>query len=193
MSTPSSKRPVRSTGTAKKRKATRGLIARQGTDWWDRGGRKKASMRLCVRCDAVQYDGHWHTAPKLAAQLRAGKRGKKDKDALCDECRYAAHGPAGAPLFEGELTLDGLALPEEKAAVLALVRSFGKKAAKRDPEDRIVSIDDRGDRVVVRMSENQMAAGMGKAIDSAFKGGKLRIVWSKDDLPARVYWKRKGA
>ena len=179
-----------------KMSATKSVVSGARTDWWDKEKSKMRGLVLCARCEAVWYDGHWHTAPNLAAALKAkakAKTGKADKKLLCEECRYAVHGPSGAAsaLFEGELTLDGLVDKKEKAEILATVRNAAKRAQKRDPEDRIVSIDDRGERVVVRTSENQLAVILGKAVDASHKGGKIRVAWSSDDLPARVHWTRK--
>lgn len=183
---------------AAKKKLTKAFVNRPENRWWQKEVRKLAAAQLCERCDAVWFDGHWHTSPKLAAELKAKralakKAGKAaGKPVLCYECHIAANGPADPTkaAFAGQLTLDGLVDAEEKAQILATCRNFGKRANKRDPEDRVIGIDDRGARVVVTTSGNQMAVGMGKAVDSAHKGGKLRIVWSKDDLPARVFWTR---
>jgi hypothetical protein len=179
-----------------KMRSTKTFIAGAASDWWDKDKSKPAGLRLCSRCEAVWYGGHWHTAPNLAAAIKAKRKlAKPSKDVFCEECRYVVHGPAdqSAALFEGELTLDGLIDKAEKAQILAAVRNAAKRAQKRDPEDRIVAIDDRGERVVVTTTENQLAVSLGKAVESAFKGGKLRIVWSSDDLPARVHWTRKAS
>lgn len=184
--------PARST----KLKATKSVITGAKSGWWDAGGRKPAGLKLCARCEAVWYDGHWHVAPNLAAALKAKRKtAKPAKDVFCEECRYAVHGPAGGKsgLFEGELTLDGLVGAKEKAEILATVRNAAKRAQKRDPLSRVVAIDDRGERVVVTVTENQLAVALGKAVDASHKGGKLRISWSSQDLPARVHWTRKSS
>ena len=192
-------------GRSVKKKSTKAFVNRRETEWWQKETRKLSAAQLCERCSAVWFDGHWHTAPAMAAALKAKKsaRGgsasggkltkKSGKQVLCYESHIAVNGPADPTkmAFEGELTLDGLTDPSEKAKVLLTCRNFGARANKRDPEDRIISIDDRGGRVVITTTENQMAVGMGKAVDSAFKGGRLRIVWSKDDMPARVFWVHK--
>jgi hypothetical protein len=171
-----------------KKKRTRPDFRRSVTNWWDKENVKVSSVRLCGRCLAVLYDGHWHTAPSLAAVMQARKRPPK-KDVLCHECHWAVHEPDRMKEgWEGELTLDGLADPETKALVLATVRNVGKRAETRDPEDRIIGIDDRGERVVITTTENQLAVSIGKQVARAFKGGKLAIAWSSDDLPARVHW-----
>lgn len=184
---------------SQKKKNTKASVPpRHATGWWTHGGRKLAAARLCERCEAVWYDGHWHTAPGLAAVLRAKSKKqpakKRGTETLCYECHLAVHGPANPKdkPFEGQLTLDGLKEGKEKSEILATVRNFGKKQERRDPEARIVAIDDRAARVVITTTENQMAVGMGKAVDASHKGGTLTISWSKTDLPARVRWVRKA-
>lgn len=188
-------------GRSVKKKSTKAFVNRQETHWWQKETRKLSAAQLCERCSAVWFDGHWHTALALAATLKAkknlakksGKSGKAGKQVLCYECHLAVNGSADPTkmAFEGELTLDGLTDAAEKAKILSTCRNFGARANRRDPEDRIISIDDRGARVVITTTENQMAVGMGKAVDAAFKGGKLRIVWSKEDMPARAFWVHK--
>ncbi len=168
-----------------KMSATKTLVAGARTDWWDKEKRKMTGLKLCSRCEAVWYDGHWHNAPNLAAALKAKRKSSKpSKDLFCMECRYAVHGPADAKsaLFEGELTLDGLVDKKEKAEILATVRNAAKRALRRDPEDRVIAIDDRGDRVVVTTSENQLAVILGKAVDASHKGGKLRELLTETDV-----------
>ena len=183
-------------GRSVKKNLTRQAVNRQAAEWWLNEKRKLSKSQLCDRCGAVWFDGHWHTAPAMAAVLKAKRKLAKgaSKPVLCYECHLAVNGPGDGSKarFEGELTLDGLDDPAAKAEILKTVRNFGSRASKRDPEDRIINIDDRGERVVVTTSENQLAVGLGKAVDAAFKGGRLRIVWSKEDLPARAYWMRKG-
>jgi hypothetical protein len=187
------KKPVKSYRKSRtdKLKASKRVTTSAKTQWWQ-GEKDKSGMKLCSRCDAVYYDGHWHTAPLLSAELKKGKKRSGGKSEFCVQCRWLVHGSdlksAG---FEGQLTLDGLVDAAEKAEILGTIRNFAKRATRRDPEDQIIAIDDRGERVVVTTTENQMAVGLGKAVDAAHKGGKLRIVWSEDDLPARVFWKRK--
>ncbi len=175
------------------KKATKSVPARFARDWWEKEPKKKKGMRLCDHCGAVYYDGHWHTAPALSSLLKKSAKPTGKEKTLCLQCQWTAHGRGTAKAgFEGELTLDGLDHLEEKAEILSTVRNFAKKAMMRDPEDRIIAIDDRGPRVVVTTTENQLAVGLGKAVDSSHKGGKLTITWSSDDLPARIYWKRKA-
>ena len=165
-----------------------------GTGSKDRQHQKPEGMVLCGHCGAVYFDGHWHTSPVLSSILSKSKRPSAAEQELCLQCQWAKHGqdPRRGG-FEGEVTLDGLTDLEEKGEILKTVRNVGNHARERDPMDRIINIDDRGARVVITTTENQLAVALGKAVDAAYKGGKLTIVFShKGDLPARVYWKRKA-
>lgn len=160
-------------------------------DWWESMAKKHEGLRLCDRCNAVYYDGHWHTNPRFASLIREHRPNAKKE--LCRQCAYIVNGDVNTRHgFEGLVVLDGLRDPDEKHEILLTVRNFARKATDRDPEDQIADIDDRGERVVISTTDNQMAVGIGKAVDKSFKGGDLRIVWSKDDMPARVYWKHKS-
>lgn len=176
---------------SKRRKTTRSKTRKMSTEWWDKESKKASGMKMCERCEAVYYDGHWHTAPELSAVLKENDKVSKISG-LCTECKWVIEGRAGVKSgYEGMVTLDGLTDKEEKKEILKAVRNFSHRATERDPEDQIVGIDDRGERIVITTSENQMAVGIGKTIDKAFKGGDLSIIWSDDDLPVRVYWKHK--
>ena len=177
---------------ASKKKATSAAVNRSATGWWEKEKKKLKGLRVCDNCGAVYYDGHWHTNPTLAAMLKKAKKTPGARE-LCIQCRWTAHGGATVKEgFEGLVTLDGLTDLDEKAEILATARNVGKKAQERDPEDHIIAIEDRGERVVISTTENQLAASIGKAVDAAHKGGKLTITWGDGDLPARVYWKRKA-
>jgi hypothetical protein len=146
---------------------------------------KKKPLRQCRNCGAVFADGHWH-------KLRADKFLKKLWQqaaftiAECEACRLEreAHGPVGAA---GELRVAELPW-KIKTDVLRTIRNAGKTAVSRDPEERIIEIAERGRGLLVTVTQNQLAVRIGKKLDSAFKGGRLRISYSEIDLPARVYW-----
>ena len=160
-------------------------------EWWEEHVGHSSKMKLCDRCEAVYFDGFWHNAPEIAWKLKE-ERGSSTEHTHCTECNWIVTGVEGVKSgFEGQITLDCLDDPKEKGEILSTVRNFAQRATKRDPQDQIIAIEDRGNRVVITTTENQMAVGIGKAVDKAYKGGSLRIVWSEDDLPARVYWKHK--
>lgn len=155
-------------------------------------GKKTKGMKLCGNCGAVYYSGHWHNSPAIASVMRKGKKPGASSAELCYECRWLANGrdPKLAQ-FEGQVTLDGLKDIDEKEMILNEVRNIGGRAQKRDPLEHIIAIDDRGERVVITTTENQLAVAIGKEVAAAFKGGKLTITFSDGNLPARVHWAHK--
>ncbi len=137
----------------------------------------------CEGCSAIWYDKHWHS-PLVVEHMKLATQAV----GLCDECHRAGQNAKGAVSYAGEITLDGEFAPKEKEEILALVRNIGKRAMKRDPEDRVVRIAEAGGAIKIFTSDNQLAVAIGKQIHDARKGGELRITWSRTDLPVRVHW-----
>ena len=79
----------------------------------------------------------------------------------------------------------------ERQEMVAIVRKAGKRAIRRDPMDRIVSVTVYGGRIRVLTSENQLAVSLGKQLHRARKRSVLTITWSAHDKPVRVHWKAK--
>lgn len=161
-------------------------------DWWQKNAKKQKGVLVCDRCDSIFYDGHWHTDAHGAEAIKEHKPRSAKQEALCPACTYVMSGEGKADSdFEGQVTLDGLFDAKEKAEVLLTIRNLARASVEKDPQDQVIAIDDKGDRVIIATSDNQLAVRMGKKIDESFKGGTLRIVFSDDDLPTRVYWKHK--
>lgn len=168
-----------------------GDIASQVPTWWHKKNLGKEPVQICERCHAVYYDEHWHswqTAKSLADFFRQGKMAI---ETLCTECNFIKRGHEGVENYEGEVLLHGLSDLKEKTEILNLIRNVGSRASRRDPEDQIIKIEDKGDTVRVTTTENQLAVSIGKQIDRAHKGGRLEIKFSAVDHPTRVVWKRK--
>jgi hypothetical protein len=150
-------------------------------------GFARAGAVRCPDCGAIYFDKHWHSPAVFAGaallDLLEPRR--------CGECSLEKGGRSGgrAP-YAGEVVLEGPFADGEREEVLSLVRNVGARATKRDPQDRIVRIDADGAALRVYVTENQLAVSIGKQVDRARKGGSLEIVWSKDDKPVRVIWKK---
>lgn len=157
------------------------------SNWWEKEVKGKKEVRVCTRCHAVYFDKHWHTIPGIFSWMK--KRGIA-ADGLCLECTWVTRGARAAMNYEGEVILEGFSLPKEKQEILKLVRNVGARAVLRDPEDQIMGIEDKGGKVVIRTTENQLALSIGKQVANAFKGGELEIKYSHEDAPVRVYWRR---
>ena len=147
-----------------------------------------ARLTVCSDCQAVYFDKHWHTNPKMAKVLLASPGVVR---VACTECSWK-RGSAGKTVnYEGEVLLQNIPDEEIKLQVLRLVRNVGKRALTRDPEDQIIRIEDKVGRIRITTTENQLAVSIGKQIARAFKGGELQIKWSHEDGPARVVWTHK--
>lgn len=151
-------------------------------DWDSKKVEGKHPVILCPKCGAVYYDKHWHTDKEYSSFLRKQKRTAKE---FCPECKFTSRQEV---CYEGEVILKNLPGGREKTEILNLVENISDRAVKRDPEDRIIKIEDNGKTVRILTTENQLAASIGKQINSAFKGGKLTIKWNESDQTARVVW-----
>lgn len=170
-------------------KLTGAYVGRNAPDWWEKEVKGKKEVRVCSRCHAVYFDKHWHTIPGIFTWMK--KRGIA-ADGLCFECTWINRGTRFAAMnYEGEVILEGFSSQKEKQEILKLVRNVGARASLRDPEDQIMAIEDRGKKVIVRTTENQLAISIGKQVSRAFKGGDCEIRYSHEDAPVRVYWRGK--
>ncbi len=158
---------------------------KQSEKWWHSDFKEAYEMKACNRCHAVYYDQHWHHEPTLYERV-AGK--ELDKNILCPECLWIKAGFHGLVDFEGEVLLRGIPDEQVKREIINEIRNIGKRAVKRDPEDQIIKIEDKGETVRVTTTENQLAISIGKQVASAHKGGKLEIKLSKEDKPVRIVW-----
>ncbi|HSD12126.1 MAG TPA: hypothetical protein VLC10_01080 [Patescibacteria group bacterium] len=93
--------------------------------------------------------------------------------------------PAG---WNGEVVLTGLTAAEKKD-ILGMVRHTGA-TGPRDPDDRVLRVEDRKDGLRILTSESHLAVSIGKRVHRSRKGGTLSITWSPDDVPVRVSWKK---
>ena len=125
---------------------------------------------------------------KLRKQIEGtfGEQARRDGVAAGagSERKEHSYGPGWA----GEVVLQGLSAAE-KQEVLNMVRHSGAKGP-RDPNDRVVKIEDSAKGLRILTAENRLAIAIGKRVHRARKGGTLTITWSPGDLPVRVLWKK---
>lgn len=144
---------------------------------------------ICPSCKAVYFDKHWHASEAIGRRFDTAVLPER----FCDECHAAANVIQGQPVnYAGEVVIRGLSDPAERLEVMNLVRQVGKRAVRRDPEERVAKIIEAAGEIRVYVTENQLAASIGKQIFRARKGGRLVINWSADDKVVRVVWTAKG-
>ena len=138
---------------------------------------------VCRRCHAVYFDKHWHTDPKLYAEFKVHHGAM---EILCGECRQIQQKDG----YGGEVILKNVAIAD-KPELIQEIKNIGDRAFRRDPEDQIIKIEDKGKSIRVTTTENQLALSIGKQISASHKGGKLDIKLSKEDKLVRVVWVSK--
>lgn len=187
-----SKNKSRAKGSLSRREQgrTTGRVAGLVPQWWQKENLGKGLVIYCPGCHSFYYEEHWHSWQNTKSLAETLRRGGVLSESLCPECTYekAGHGTTG---YEGEVLLKNLADSDLKIEILNTVRNIGKRAMLRDPEDRIIKIEDKGDTVRVTTTENQLAVSIGKQVARSHKGGELEIKFSETDYPARVVWTKK--
>jgi len=123
----------------------------------------------------------WLEEQKKLSSLKKERAKRKKILFFCPKCRQHKD------WCEGVVYLQGLS-SQIKREVLNLVKNMDKEAQRRDPEDRILKIEDKGDEVIIFTSENQLAHRIGNKVERSFKGGKLEIKFSHQEEGIRVFW-----
>ncbi len=142
-----------------------------------------AGDAICKRCHAVYFHKRWHADHKLYAEFKVHHHAA---EILCGECKMIEQKDG----FGGEVVLKNIKAAD-KPEIIREIKNIGARAFRRDPEDQIIKIEDRGKTIRVTTTENQLALSIGKQIAASHKGGKLEIKLSKDDKLVRVVWVSK--
>ncbi|MFH2063473.1 MAG: hypothetical protein ABIJ46_04990 [bacterium] len=94
--------------------------------------------------------------------------------------------------FGGEVVVAGQFGRNEKAELIALAENVGAAKSEKDPDDRILRLKSTRDGFSLQTANGNLAVAVGKHLHRARKGGSLTIVWSRHDLPVRVFWRPAG-
>lgn len=136
-------------------------------------GYAKKGIAVCKTCHSIQFKKEWHHPDSL---IRVGKHAKGNVHLdLCPACKMVREG-----VFEGEIRIENV--PQKYHGELVnLIVSFGRKATKRDPEDRIIEIEREGrDGFRVTTTENRLAVALSKKVKQVFKKVDVAISYSRE-------------
>lgn len=133
---------------------------------------KTREPAVCGGCGAVFHHGRWSwaTAPKGAAT------------AECPACHRIRDGQAA-----GFVTLAGIRTPDERDALLHLVRNVEKREKADHPLHRIIAIEHGADEMRVTTADTHLPQRIGEAVKHARKGD-LEIAYGHDEYVVRVRW-----
>lgn len=127
---------------------------------------------MCPQCHNLHHKKKWLHPDSLDLKKQILKK------KICPACTMARD-----KTFEGEVLIKNVP-PRHSKDLLNLVNSFGERAQKRDPQDRIIEIKKNKEAYRITTTENQTAVRLSKKIRDAFRSVDLEIKHSKE--PAEV-------
>jgi len=134
---------------------------------------------ICPLCGLIYHKKHWERNEELKNRLE-----REAKKAKCPSCRKIEdHYPMGI------LTITGNFLFSHKEEIKNIISNTEKKEILRNPLDRIMSLKEMKDKMVIETTSENLAIALGKALNRAYKG-KLNISFSQDQKLVRVFWER---
>jgi NMD protein affecting ribosome stability and mRNA decay len=129
---------------------------------------------VCPQCHAIYHEGRWQWGPKSEGAV----------EELCAACRRINDKfPAGV------LTLRGDFAREHRDEMIHLARHQEEAENKEHPLNRIISIEDDAQGVVVNTTDIHLPRRIGEALKRAFHG-EIEDHFEKDGYFVRVTWTR---
>ena len=135
---------------------------------------KLSETSVCSDCGAVYRQGRWQwvTPPVDALQVR------------CAACRRIHEKlPAGYVSIEGQFAR------EHRDELLSRARNLEAREKAEHPLQRIMSIEEQDDKLVIATTDIHLARGIGEALEHAYKGA-LDFHYNKAEYLLRVRWQR---
>jgi hypothetical protein len=127
----------------------------------------------CPRCNAVYHSGRWQWGPRPAEAA----------DAVCPACRRIADG-----FFAGIVTLHGDFARRHKEEMTGLARHEEEAENGEHPLNRIASIEDTEEGVVITTTDIHLPRRLGEALRRAFHG-ELDMHFDEAGYFVRVDWR----
>ena len=124
---------------------------------------------------------------KLRKEIAGSYRDQARREGAAASAKYGKR-PSAPAGWNGEVVLAGLSA-EEKKDVLGMIRHTGA-TGPRDPDDRVLRVEDGAKGLRILTSESHLAVSIGKRVHRARKGGTLTITWAPGDAPVRVVWQK---
>lgn len=140
--------------------------------------REHKGIAKCPKCSNVHFKKRWYASEEDLRRRLKIKKLSIAETKLCQACKMIKE-----HTFEGEIFIEESPVHHRKE-LLRLVRNFGERATQRDPQDRIIKIEEIDKRYRVTTTENQLAVKLAKKIRDVFKTVKIRISHSPE--PAEV-------
>jgi len=138
----------------------------------------KAKLRdplVCEKCKVVFRNGIFEWVEKIPSHA---------EKMVCPACRRTDDD------FEGGIVLlEGEFLSDHKSDIMNIVGNVEKTEKKYRPLERIMKLNDYGNRVEITTTYEHIARRIGEAVQKAYKGD-LSLRYGEGEKHIRVSWKR---
>lgn len=147
------------------------------------------SMVMSPRDQSYFWQKEWHDLKDLPRHIRRQFEQQSVAQTSSPKERQRENN-----WYEGVVILQGLVDHSQRAQVVRMVRNINERARARDEQDEVLQIEEHGDTVIVKTSENQLAASIARQIQRAFKAQQqprthtASFRFSHDEDALRVYW-----
>jgi len=131
---------------------------------------------VCPQCGAVYRDGRWRWVARAEGAL----------EEVCAACRRTNDKyPAGIVTLRGDFAR------EHKEEMIHLARHQEEVEKKEHPLNRIISIEEDAQGVVINTTDIHLPRRIGEAVKRAFHG-EIEDNFEKDGYFVRVNWTREA-
>jgi NMD3 family. len=132
---------------------------------------------VCERCGVVFHNGifEWINSPPANA-----------KKFICPACRRIEDKYEGGVVY---LKITPY-LQKHKEEIFNQIKNVEEEEMKYRPLERIISIEEQDDEIVIKTTYEHLARRIGEAIHRAHKGD-LKLNYPEGKKYVRVYWQRE--
>jgi NMD protein affecting ribosome stability and mRNA decay len=139
--------------------------------------RKPVEPTICPECKALFYRGRWEWVDSWPADAR---------EQTCQACRRIKDNyPAGV------IELRGRFVAEHRTELIGLARHLEEKANAEHPLQRIMTIEESVDRMIIKTTDIHLPHRIADAVHKAYKGD-LHQHYDEEGYFVRVTWNREN-
>jgi hypothetical protein len=130
----------------------------------------------CPECGLIFTGGVWRKTAAAAARTTPPK--------LCPACLQIRGGRVG-----GMVEIGGSFTSGHREELLNRIRNVERQTCEDRPMERIISIKETKDRIVVSVTTEHLVARIAKAVQRDF-GGDLQLKYAPEEKFAMAHWRR---
>ncbi|RKZ22446.1 ATPase [bacterium] len=137
---------------------------------------------LCPSCGAVYHNKHWTLDEKIKEKVLSRQYAEK----LCPACRKIRD-----RYVMGWVEIRGSFFEKHREDIMNTIKREEERAWKKNPLEKIISIKEEGDRVVIETTTESLATRLGRILHRSYKG-KLDYKFSDEAKFVRLIWEREA-